>query len=127
LKPNVFEIQKDYSLWKIVPKTALVPKKALEIVPKTAPTKDNKKIYIPTLEEVTQYIKLKDYKLDPEEFYDAQQMRGWVVKVGNMTKPIANWKNAVNTFERNRKKWAKGKSTASTPKQKLLYDYGGQA
>ena len=61
----------------------------------------------PTREEVAEYIHEMNYGLDPDEFMDKNEMRGWILNTG---KPMKDWKAAVRIFERNRKKWQKADS-----------------
>lgn len=56
----------------------------------------------PTRDEVAGYIHEMGYGLDPDEFMDSNEMRGWKMRNG---KTISDWKACVRTFERNRKKW----------------------
>lgn len=51
---------------------------------------------IPTLEEIKEYIILKDFKIDAEHFYNYYSAKGW--KMGNT--PIENWKSLVNDWAR---------------------------
>lgn len=68
----------------------------------TIEDKKERKKAPPSLSEVASYISEKDYGLDPQEFIDVNEMRGWKQKNG---KPIEDWKACVRVFERNRKKW----------------------
>lgn len=63
---------------------------------------NRKRFTPPTLQEVTDYINEKGYGLDPLEFMDSNEMRGWKMRNG---KQIEDWKACVRTFERCRKKW----------------------
>lgn len=51
---------------------------------------------IPTLQEVQEYITLKDFNVDPERFFNYYSAKGW--KLGNT--PIDNWQILVNEWER---------------------------
>lgn len=47
---------------------------------------------IPTLEEVTEYVKVNGLPIDPKKFYEKNQERGWITKNG---KPIKRWKSVL--------------------------------
>lgn len=49
---------------------------------------------IPTLDEVKEYITLKDFKVDPERFYNYYDAKGW--RLGNTQ--IENWKSLINNW-----------------------------
>lgn len=51
---------------------------------------------IPSLEDIKTYIKLKDFNVDAERFYNYYSAKGW--KLGNT--PIENWKILVNDWAR---------------------------
>lgn len=63
----------------------------------------------PTRDEVAGYIHEMGYGLDPDEFMDKNEMRGWKQNNGQQ---IVDWKACVRMFERNRKRWA-SESTSS--------------
>ena len=50
--------------------------------------------YIPTLQDVKDYIALKSYNIDPEYFYDYYTARGWKIN----GQKIENWQYLVNTW-----------------------------
>lgn len=54
----------------------------------------------PTLSQVTEYCNEKHYQIDPEQFVNFYQSKGW--KVGNQ--PMKDWKAAVVTWEKREKK-----------------------
>lgn len=58
------------------------------------------KFVIPTLEEVSDFIKEIDALVDPDEFYNYYQSQGW--KVGK--NPMKDWKAAVRQWNAKRKK-----------------------
>jgi len=68
-------------------------------------TKDQKKgrFAPPSLEEVTEYCKERDNKVDPQSFVDHYETNGWV---RGKTK-IKSWKACVRTWEKNTKDWPK--------------------
>lgn len=51
----------------------------------------------PTLEQVEEYVKEKEYHIDPSEFIDFYESKGWFIGKNKMK----NWKSAINTWERN--------------------------
>ena len=55
---------------------------------------------IPTLNEVSAYCLERNNTIDPEEFLDANNARGWVDKHGNR---YSDWKAVLRTWERFRK------------------------
>ena len=57
----------------------------------------------PSLIAVSEYITRMNYGLDPQEFMDANEARGWMVGKAKMK----DWEAVVRTFERNRLKWNK--------------------
>ena len=64
----------------------------------------------PTLDEVSEYIKVQKYEVDAEKFIDYYESVGWTV---GRNKPMKDWKAAVRT-------WAK------TEKTRLMYDKAKQ-
>lgn len=69
---------------------------------KNRESRKRKRFTPPTRDEVAGYIHEMGYGLDPDEFMDSNEMRGWKMRNG---KTISDWKACVRTFERNRKKW----------------------
>lgn len=57
-----------------------------------------KRFQKPTIEELTEYCRLRNNGIDPQYFLDYQDARGWLI--GGKS-PIKNWKAAMNTWERN--------------------------
>ena len=73
----------------------------------------------PALEEVTEYIREKDYKVDPEAFIDFYASKGW--KVGNQA--MKDWKAAVRTWaRRDRKQGQRPAKNAPSPEMSHNYD-----
>ena len=71
-------------------------------------TKEKKDIFRkPTFEEVQAYCQERNNGIDPEQFIDYYESKGWVVGKSKMK----DWKACVRTWERNRK----GKPTAIKP------------
>ena len=58
----------------------------------------NKKFTPPSVEEVTSYCKERQNGIDPEQFIDYYEARGWDLAKGRKMK---DWKAAVRTWERN--------------------------
>lgn len=60
----------------------------------------NNKFRPPTLEEVKAYCEERGNGIDPEQFIDFYQARGWELKSGQKVK---DWKACIRTWERNEK------------------------
>ena len=54
----------------------------------------------PTVEEVREYCKTRKNSVDPEQFVDFYEAKGWMIGKGKMK----SWKACVRTWERNDKK-----------------------
>lgn len=67
----------------------------------------------PTIEEVANYCTERNNGVDPEEFWDFYQSKGWTVGKEKMK----DWQASVRTWERNRKK----KSTSETNSSQKTY------
>ena len=81
--------------------------------------KKEKRFTPPALEEVTEYIREKDYKVDPEAFIDFYASKGW--KVGNQA--MKDWKAAVRTWaRRDRKQGQRPAKNAPSPEMSHNYD-----
>lgn len=52
----------------------------------------------PTIEEIKEYCDKRGNNVDPEQFFDFYESKGWVVGKA----PMKNWQAAVRTWERNR-------------------------
>lgn len=89
------------------------------IVPITIPIKTNTTTR-PTVEEVGEYVKTRQIKINPEAFIDYYSANGW--KVGRNS--MKDWRAAVRTWEKNEKQRPKptGKSTKHTTLQEDLTD-----
>lgn len=79
--------------------------------------KDKKKSFVrPTIEEVKAYCQERNNKVDPYQFFDFYESKGW--KVGNQ--PMKDWKAAVRT-------WEKRETGRASPKKTLYkgrdYDF----
>lgn len=55
----------------------------------------------PTVEEVKVYCEERNNKINPEEFIDYYQRKGWVY--GKNNTPVKDWKACVRMWERNDK------------------------
>jgi SOS-response transcriptional repressor LexA len=81
--------------------------------------KNNKKEYIfimPTIEEITEYCKLRNNNVDPQEFYDYYDVASWKDSNG---KQIKNWKQKVIYWEKRNKE----KNNLKNKKQKQQEEY----
>jgi len=59
----------------------------------------SKKFKKPTIEEIRIYCEERKNKIDPENFFDSNEAKGWLI--GKSKIPIKNWKAVVRTWERN--------------------------
>ena len=71
-------------------------------------------IRVPKIEQVREYIELKKYNIDAEQFWHYYEARGWRTKQG----PIRSWKSAIVTWVKNEK--IQNSSTPPKPRAKLL-------
>lgn len=62
--------------------------------------KTKKKFKKPTIEEIEEYCKQRNNKIDPHHFYDYYQSNGW--KVGKNS--MKDWQASIRTWERKDKK-----------------------
>jgi hypothetical protein len=83
---------------------AIKERKGKEIKEKES-SKEQSRFTPPTLIEVSEYITRMKYGLDPQEFMDANEARGWMIGKAKMK----DWQAVVRTFERNRLKWSTDK------------------
>ena len=58
-----------------------------------------KKFTKPTLEEVTTYCQARGNSIDPQNFLDVNDAKGWLV--GTTKSPMKDWKAAIRTWEKN--------------------------
>lgn len=63
----------------------------------------------PTVEEIRNYCEERKNGLDAQTFYDHYEARGWIPK--GYTTQMKDWKAAVRTWEKNREKYDKNKSS----------------
>lgn len=59
----------------------------------------------PTLEEATAYCELAGLSIDPQDFIDKNEAKGWVI--GKTRTPMKDWKATMRTWDRNKKEWEK--------------------
>lgn len=74
----------------------------------------------PSLSEVSEYVELMGYKMDPSMFCDYYESVGWTKKNGQA---ISDWKAAVRTWERREQKFGgggNGKPIIEPPKYKVF-------
>lgn len=67
----------------------------------------------PSLDDVKNYVKEHDYKMDPQEFFDYYQEVGWTKKNGQA---IRDWRASVRSWERRSKEWAAKEGAGKGPK-----------
>ena len=74
----------------------------------------------PSVEEVTEYCKERGNNVDPQQFVDFYESKGW--KVGNQS--MKDWKAAVRTWEKRDKAKTKPKPNAFNDNfEKRTYDF----
>lgn len=74
----------------------------------------------PTVEEVREYIREKQYHVDAESFIAFYQSKGW--KVGNQ--PMKDWKSAIVTWEKRELKQSKQqKPKGNTLSEEMTHSY----
>lgn len=77
----------------------------------------------PTITEIKEYAKSIGWPdFDAENFYDKQEITGWVVRVGNTYKHIVSWKGVVRTWQRA----AKRRGELQENKTSFIDKYKGQ-
>ena len=59
--------------------------------------KKSEKFEKPSVEEITEYCKLRNNAIDPQHFFDFYESKGWLVGKSRMK----DWKACVRTWERN--------------------------
>ena len=70
-----------------------------------------KRFVKPTLLEVTAYCRERKNGINPQNFIDSNEAKGWVV--GTTKTPMKNWKAVIHTWEHNRQEKQAG--TEETP------------
>lgn len=66
---------------------------------KKSPVK-SKRFVKPTVEKIKQYVEEQQYDIDAETFFNYYESKGWVIGKS----PMKDWKAAIRTWARNRKK-----------------------
>ena len=61
----------------------------------------------PTIEEVREYCRSRNNNVDPEQFYDFYESKGWMIGKNRMK----DWKAAVRTWERDRNRASQSAKT----------------
>ena len=79
-------------------------------------TKSNKFVK-PTIEEITEYCKERNNKINPNTFYDYYESQGW--KVGK--NPMKDWKAYIRTWEKN-----KYNTSSSNKREQPLPDWANK-
>ncbi|MFX0133806.1 MAG: hypothetical protein ACFFDN_09185 [Candidatus Hodarchaeota archaeon] len=74
---------------------------------------NNGKFIKPTIEEISVYCIERNNNIDPEQFFDFYEAKGWYIGKNKMK----DWKAAVRTWERNEK----NKNNDNYPKEKVNY------
>ena len=74
----------------------------------TTKARRSKPFVIPTVEEVAAYCLERKNKIDPAQFVDYYEARGWIAS----KTPMRSWQAAVRLWESNQGKLHGGKSTA---------------
>lgn len=69
----------------------------------TAPSQ--KRFIKPTIEEVTAYCNERSNGIDPQEFLDSNEAKGWLV--GRTRTPMRDWRATIRTWEATRRRDAK--------------------
>ena len=72
----------------------------------------------PTVEEVKAYCDEKGYSVDPSQFVDFYESKGWLVGKSKMK----DWKASVRTWQRNHKTDSGGKKNSFNDFQQRKYD-----
>ena len=74
-----------------------------------AHTREGKKPFFfspPTIDEIQEYCRIRNNNVDPEQFYDFYESKGWMIGKNRMK----DWKAAVRTWERDRDRASPGTS-----------------
>lgn len=61
----------------------------------------NKRIIPPPIEDVRKYVTDHGYTIDPDQFFDHHEARGWWLGKVKMK----DWQAAIRTWVRNEKRW----------------------
>lgn len=75
--------------------------------------KKQKKIFQkPSVSEITEYCKERKNKVDPQQFHDFYESKGW--KIGST--PMKNWQAAIRTWEKNQTRTTEPKELSISEK-----------
>lgn len=96
----------------------------LEEEPPYNPPKGKRKRFVkPTVEEVSEYCTERQNDIDPEEFVDFYESKGW--KVGR--EPMKDWKACVRTWEKSHRHRPREKPKFNTDNYLMSIAMGGTA
>lgn len=68
-------------------------------IKKKTPSAKSKKFIKPNVQEIAEFILEKKLNVDPQDFFDSNEMKGWVV--GKNKTPMKCWKSAIGIWHRN--------------------------
>lgn len=94
-----------------------------EIPPYNPPKGKRKRFVKPTVEEVSEYCTERQNDIDPEEFVDFYESKGW--KVGR--EPMKDWKACVRTWEKSHRHRPREKPKFNTDNYLMSIAMGGTA
>lgn len=94
-----------------------------EIPPYNPPKGKRKRFVKPTVEEVSEYCAERQNDIDPEEFVDFYESKGW--KVGR--EPMKDWKACVRTWEKSHRHRPREKPKFNTDNYLMSIAMGGTA
>ena len=75
--------------------------------------KSRKRFIKPTIEEITTYCTRRNNGIDPQEFFDSNEAKGWVV--GRNRTPMQDWQATIRVWEASRRR--NGQSRAPDKKR----------
>ena len=104
---NSYIFQKDWELWRVLPKkltvpqnpNTLLPKTLTKVFPNTLHTKERRRFIPPTVEEVKSYCQERNNGIDAQYWVDKYIACGWVI--GKNRTPMKDWKATIRTWEKN--------------------------
>lgn len=77
--------------------------------------KENKKFIKPTIEEIKKYCLERKNSINPSQFFDYYESKGWLIGKNQMK----DWKAAIRTWEQNKNKY----NNNTTTEQEGEFDY----
>ena len=95
------------------------PLVAVEVVTSRTRAQPAQRFVPPTVEEVAEYCRQRQNGIDAEEFVAAYQQSGWRLKGGS---PMKDWKSAVITWEKYRKRNISNGNTRNYDNDKSVRD-----